>query len=413
MDSLPPIKPRRLRTPLDQDGDALSLTFSQSAAGGCFLLFWLIGWSVGCLFLAAQVVLKPQLLMVLFGIPFWAAWFYVASLVLRMFFGRQRLSLSPEGASFESRVLKSAHVRRIPLQEIIDIRLTETSDGDDGPRRQIEFVALGENLLIDPHVDGVEHRWLVHQLNKHLEELRKRTGEAPPVAEDREDCRGTVPPSDSRWEEPREESGLVFEERGRLDLSALGGLLFINMFWNGIVGVFLCVLIGNGAGIEIEGRPQQAGMPPGMWWGLCLFLIPFEALGLMMLAALAAVLLEPLRITRWRFTDFGAACSMRYLSIGKTWEFSERPMDRLDIVKNSGGRKHSWRDPTRIAGSRGDHFSLLAVARDGTEICRVRDLTCGDALWMKGRLQEELVRQRYVATQREPAGPTGRAGSLA
>lgn len=394
MDSLPSIKPRELKTSLVEEGDTLTATFSPSAAGGCFLTFWLIGWSVGCVFLASEVVLRPRLLMLLLGIPFWAAWVFVAAIVLKTFFGRRRLSLSPDGIVIEDRVLRSASVRRIPLAEIVDIRDTEIASGDDGPQRRIEVVALGENLLVDPRVDGVEHRWLVHRLTGHLEELRRKTGEPAPLAEDREDCRGVSPPSDSRWDEFREDGGLVFEERGRLDLSTVGGLLFVNLFWNGIVSVFLCLLVGKAAGVEL-GNPQQPDeMPPQMWWGLCLFLLPFEAVGLAMMAALVVALLEPLRVTRWRFTDLGAECSLRYLSVGRTWTYGNGPIERLSIVTENGWWRRSWRPTSESGGTRGKCFDLLVVDRDGAEICRVKDLTCGNALWMKGRLQEELAPPR-------------------
>ena len=47
-----------------------------------------------------------------------------------------------------------------------------------------------------------------------------------------------------------------------------------------------------------DGNPPQ-GVE---WWGMFIFLIPFEVVGLVMLLALLGALLEPVRRTTWGFS---------------------------------------------------------------------------------------------------------------
>lgn len=69
--------------------------------------------------------------------------------------------------------------------------------------------------------------------------------------------------------------GKVVLKPGKQRLVGLGGILFINVFWNGIVSVFLIVWLGG----LIEGTADGFMMK----WGLGLFLIPFVAIGAVML----------------------------------------------------------------------------------------------------------------------------------
>jgi hypothetical protein len=83
-ESQPPAKPRRLHVRLDDAGDRLALTYRRREwGGGCFMLLWLIGWTVGCVFLAGMVSKDPTLFHIAFAVPFWAAWIFVFSMVVR------------------------------------------------------------------------------------------------------------------------------------------------------------------------------------------------------------------------------------------------------------------------------------------------------------------------------------------
>src|SRR5262249_13157931 len=101
------------------------------------------------------------------------------------------------------------------------------------------------------------------------------------------------PPTDCNWRVTNDPETFEFWQKGRLNIGALAGLLFVNAFWNGIVSVFVMTLFGL--------MPGNNGPQGWEWWGLFVFLIPFEVIGLLMFAALVVTVLEPFRRTAWRF----------------------------------------------------------------------------------------------------------------
>ena len=59
-----PVEPRRRKVALERSGDLLELRCrSPQSARGCFLVLWLVGWTVGCVFLAGAVLKERQLFM--------------------------------------------------------------------------------------------------------------------------------------------------------------------------------------------------------------------------------------------------------------------------------------------------------------------------------------------------------------
>ncbi|HEY2251470.1 MAG TPA: hypothetical protein VGH74_10440 [Planctomycetaceae bacterium] len=79
-----PVRPQRVRIDLEQAGDRLHLSYRhRELAGGIFMLLWLTGWTVGCVFLAGMVINDPQLFHFMFAIPFWASWIFVFCQVLK------------------------------------------------------------------------------------------------------------------------------------------------------------------------------------------------------------------------------------------------------------------------------------------------------------------------------------------
>lgn len=82
-----PAQPRRLTVRFEQTVDRLSLTYRSRHWGrGCALLVWLIGWTVGCVYLAGEVRANPNAANVMFAVPFWSSWIFVFFVVLKSFF---------------------------------------------------------------------------------------------------------------------------------------------------------------------------------------------------------------------------------------------------------------------------------------------------------------------------------------
>ena len=61
-------------------------------------MLWLVGWTVGCVFLTRMVIRQPNLFNILFAAPFWASWLFVFFFMIKTFFQQDELLLDREGA---------------------------------------------------------------------------------------------------------------------------------------------------------------------------------------------------------------------------------------------------------------------------------------------------------------------------
>ena len=403
-DSMSPARPRVLKTAFERSGQRLELRCRNPQwGGGCFLVLWLIGWTVGCVFLAGMVIQEPRLFSLLFAIPFWASWVFVFCMVVYMFFGREQLELDHRGASFQSRAVLPLRRRFVPLAEIhAFVMSTKVVDSESGRTQPgLEMLTAGQSLRFLQGGNLQELQWLCWQLNEHLELLKQavayvtagETVATPPSVsqlvpgESRLLTTAAVPvvaPSDNHWlvatgsgasEEPDD---LRFVQSGRLAFGTLGGLLFINLFWNGIVSVFVAVL----RGLAPDDNP-----PIGpMWWGLFFFLIPFEAIGLAMFVGLLAVLLDPFRRTSWTFARYSIHCRWTWLGIGPAWNWPIECLSRIEIRRNDPSAKPSlWaslKSPNSSVGEGAADYRLLFIDPANIEVCSFDALTEGEARWM-------------------------------
>lgn len=468
-DALPsaPARPRRLGVRFAQTGDALEMSRRSGgpAAGGCFLVLWLIGWTVGCVFLAVQVIREPKLFHILFGIPFWASWLFVFGLILKMFFQRDTLRLDHSGAAFVRSVIVPVARRYVPLGEIRRFaprRAASVSDGGGAAGEAIEMRTIGQPLRMFDGLEADQAAWLAHELNALLRALKGSrdedagddegdrdagerasaeadgpggsVGDEPaPAAEVAAADRGATPrggrgvvlergeqpiapPSDTRWRRVDDFDAFQLVQRGRLSLSALGVLLFINAFWNGIVSVFIASLI----------LPEAKGPQGAEWWGLFFFLIPFEAIGLVMFLALLAVLAEPLRKSSWRFGRQEIEKRTAWLGLGprQTWWVDR--LDRLELRDAEGkvrrflaarmksgaaprGRRwtatagsaeggegpgladalRTFSSQVRQASGEAETVDLVFIERGNVELLKIDNLTEGEARWIADMVMRE------------------------
>ena len=153
--------------------------------------------------------------------------------------------------------------------------------------------------------------------------------------------------------------------------------LFINGFWNGIVGVFVGMLLGVG-----DARQTPKGSAR---WELFFLLIPFEAIGLMLIVALLNELLEPVRLTIWRFGPgtIGHTKTRLGLPLGRRRRYS---YERIHVAAIRDDLEAWKNEPTYPTG---EQFHLVLSEPDGREICSIKGLTLGEARWMKGRMQDQ------------------------
>jgi hypothetical protein len=404
-----PARPERLSFRFAREKDRLALRFGRRPSGsGCFLVLWLIGWTVGCVFLAGMVIREPKIFNFLFAVPFWASWIFVFCVILNQFFNREYVLLDSQGLAFERRVLIRIASRLVPLGELQSFTSYQKNMHQEGqpPPEGIETRTLGRPLRFGEFKSNEEKAWLLSELNDHLATLQidlpdrkqsdavqiaaKKSGKAiqaeePSATEPIPDDWGLVlklapmpvdPPSDTRWVRVDDFGEISFCRQGKFTPSAVAGLLFVNLFWNGIVSVFVCVLLGV--------MPMNNPMPRTMWWGLLVFLIPFEVIGAIMFLGLIALLLEPFHRTCWTFGRGEIENRCAWFGVGWRRRYEFLGLDRLEIgryVKKQGFSPSPETGPA---------FRLILIDPDNVELCAVKSLTEGEARW----IGDVLLRER-------------------
>lgn len=364
-----------------------------------FLIVWLTGWSFGCALLIHQVITKRELGMLLFGIPFWAAWLFVAGFILYLLLGRTYFALTSQGAFHILRVLAPISQRYVPLDEVKGFGPCSRLTGDKRPQTEygIEMHTVGKPVKLLMGISQAERDWLCFRLNQQLalldperpafrlpDDSRVATAtRAVKSSKDKEVLQlGAVPldpPSDNTWE-LYEGMALEFTQRGRFQPTALGAILFACLFWNVIVSVFLYALF-------VEGGP-----PGVMWWGVLLFLMPFIAIGLVLIGAVLAVLIEPFRRSVWQVADREICFWLQYGLFRRVWRYSVPTLSRIELrtaEKAKPARNQASATPQLDVEERSYYLSLVSRA-DETEVVKIEGLTEGEARWMA----DLILRQR-------------------
>jgi hypothetical protein len=402
--------------------------------GGVFMVLWLIGWTVGCVLLAGQA-LKGDLKFILFGIPFWASWFFVAATIIYTFFGRSWLQFTADGVTYRSSAIVPLKNRFVPWVEFRKAARGATSwKKDEAPQHCIKIITLGQPIEFAAGVSSDEAEWLAEQVQRigaalaPVGSLQRKRGECNAAAKDGDgtgeadwadeadeigrqeevllqDSEGSLrpnairhrediavlrpvrdrravreeraaPPTDSHWRLQREFQSVSFVTRGRWSFSALAVITFLNLFWNGIVGVFIYALI-----TEFQ-------------WFLFFFLIPFEVIGLGFFCGWLACLFMPW--WTYRVTAERRAIERRWavLGIGRTRRTEIESLDRIEIRQDeddSPSPARSGPEQARSFGKllRDGNFRLLLVDPQNRELLTVGALSEGEALWIGRTIVQE------------------------
>jgi hypothetical protein len=376
--------PAKLRGKYDVNPHGMTVRYRPSPGPAGFLLVWLIGWTVGCVMLGYKVFVDHELKTIVFAIPFWASWIFVFVLVVGMFTRRQRLEIDELGLRYVDRAVFALTNRHVPREEFRKFavgrrRKSESEESKSG----LEVRTTGKPMFMFPSMPDGELRWLAHQLSQLIE--------APPAEDDEptaavEDSLGekpkslavtddaVEPPSDTTWRLTQEFDSMRFVQRGRWSWVGVFGLLFVCAFWNGIVAVFVGGLLGLTPEMNIQGIE---------WWFLFFFLIPFELIGLVFVAALVMVVLEPVRHTTWLFEPGLVTYRFTYLGFGPRWRYPFEALGRVELTKRN--------KDSRAKQQQGDEtpYGLSLVRLDNTELCAVNGLTQGEARWLADTLMRE------------------------
>jgi hypothetical protein len=405
-DSTGPARPEKLTVDFYEEPDGIAIRKNRGGGPGCFLSLWLIGWTVGCVALIGQAIRDPALGTFAFALPFWASWLLVAGMLVRIMFGKETLLLRRDKALFLRTALIKLSSRSVPREEIQNFRECRSTHTENDARLWgIEMVTLGKPLRFAFRLPDVERAWPIHQLNRYLlatdADIQQKFVQSAATSSSDSTSTGSIssnsisgssaisagtlavcetldhertiaePPTDSNWLLTDESDGLAVWQRGRLNIGSFFGALFLNAFWNGVVSVFVMVLLG----VMPNNNP-----PRGLeWWALFVFLIPFEVIGLGMFAMLIFILLEPFRSTVWRFEDNRIKRQTRWPVYCRTRVWDVLKLDRLELRRSRSDDSRPQR-LTEIASSA--PFKLAFIAANNVDLCGIENLTEGDARWV-------------------------------
>ncbi|MCL2117525.1 MAG: hypothetical protein FWH27_03755, partial [Planctomycetaceae bacterium] len=295
-----PQRPKTLSYRYENNGDSLTLREKPHVIAACFLGFWLTGWTIGCVLLIWQVLKEPSFFC--FATPFWAAWIFVFCQLMMVIFGKTTVLLDCDGLLSEYRVLIKISSRQVPIDEIRYCHAIEKNPAGNDSESScfIEAVTHGKPVHFST-TRFEEAEWLACEMNQMLMALKgKEQWKAMPDLIEVEDQHETdeqvtilltskpqniEPPGDCRWKMSVGFDSVTFRQQGEFSLGALGYTTFTMIFWNGIVSVFVMVLWGFQ-----KGGPEFLSWG---WWGMFLFLIPFEVIGLIFFLAWFLALMAP------------------------------------------------------------------------------------------------------------------------
>lgn len=395
-------QPPKLKVRIAAVGDELHLRWRGS--GGCVALFlgvWLTGWSAGCVTMLYQLVTNFEWFMLLFSIPFVVAWVAVAGMLAYMLFGSQHLILSRDSLRTFHQVVFPFFSRVIPLEEVDRAFADEVFEQNSkGPGRYVGLIridTIGKSTTFARGIDESERVWLAEVINLCLDQIAPyraaRTDDS--VAADKSDADLLDPnddgdeeeveyqeevfelpdqpiprPSDSEFTLERESRTLGLATRGKWSLAAIAPLTLIMLFWNGIVSVFIVQLFSS------------------FEWPLFFFLIPFEVIGLGVVAAWLAAIGAPF---------IGKSYSFRVGQIEQVWWFALfhrrktivfTEISQL-VIASSAPKQSSLRQFGKSEHLTGGHL-LRLTDTEGVTVVEIDNLTRGDARWIADTLWREL-----------------------
>jgi len=384
-------RPTKLVSTIENINGALTIGVPQRSGAGCFLVLWLTGWTVGCVFLLGMVLEDLSIGTIAFALPFWASWIFVAGLLAWWWFGLETVRICDDEVALTRTVFSFPLTeRRIPLEEVKSARgcLSSYQENEEY-LHGIEISTIGEPVQFGFRLPDQERLWLIQQINRVLDALLHRTKNHVATVEPAVTSRAHLypmaeakRPSDSTWDREDEFDAIVFSQSGRFAIVAVLGLLFLNAFWNGIVSVFVLGLIGFG--------PGGAAPPQGWeWWGLFVFLIPFEVIGAFMFLGLILSLADPLRRTRIEVGSEQIRERTRWLfvSVKRTWD--------IDLLNRCVPRRVKTKDSSRpfrldqqVASSH-LNFEVALISPDNVDVCVLGPFTEGEARWISQAIYQE------------------------
>lgn len=385
---------------VETDGSSWTARWKSSRDGsGCFLSLFLVVWVSIPPMIGWQMSDDPETSSFIKAV---LPCIYVVSVIaiavwaFYALFGRKTLRLDGDGFFLESRAPLWDRSRRIPLSELRYFEAVfpavESEDEESGKDAAgIRLVSLGPEWLV---MDGPrdEILALLPKMNAALADQKRRAGlevetppetdfetesETPPPEPETillgEPASDLSPPSECRWTAETTFDRLRFQNRGVFQTGHVLMLLGATVFWNGILAVFLANLWG------FEGeQPQGIG-----WWGLFVFLIPFQIVGLGLVGILLFALLEPFRVTSLDFSYGTFLCRTTWFGLGFTRCRSLSGLHRMELRSLVSKKQHLEQSRmNNLPFDRVADWRIAFLDENGGVLAEVAELTEGEARWM-------------------------------
>lgn len=382
-------RPARLISDVQSGNGAILIQTRPTKGPAYFLSLWLIGWTVGCVFLLFELITEPSLGTACFAVPFFVSWFAVAAFLIWLWFGREAVLIKDDEVLFRRTAIIDLTTRRIPVAEVSDVRsCRSTHTENDEHLLGIEMTCLGKPLRFAYRLPDQERAWLIQEIESVLPLVRgsearfedQASLEIPNTPSNFESkCltpENTLdqPPSDSCWQITQLPNETSFHRRGEFSIVGFLIMGFICLFWNGIVSVFILGLLGLMPG---ENGPMQGGE----WWGMFFFLIPFEVIGLAFLLGWLAIILAPFSSTTIGIRDQAVIRIIQWPFFQKRKSVNCLDVAQIHLRKADKARGNSM-NPVPST----ETFQLAFVSHKQEDLISFNQLSRGDALWIAGEL---------------------------
>ncbi|TWU13963.1 hypothetical protein CA54_28050 [Symmachiella macrocystis] len=346
-----------------------------------FLSLWWLFWTFGCGVLVFLLIDHPSWGTVLFAIPFFALWVGTPFLIRCEMWGMEELVLGEVALSYRKGVRKFARQWTVPR---VDIRRVCIVFGDlRNSENELELYGLlikthGESFIFADGAQLPECKTILEILAERLEQADRDGDEIVDwdqrhIAPEDVEIVGIsdVPrsqPDGSRicCAQADDTSQFTSLPNSRREIVlAVVGVAFLNLFWNGIVGVFIYKLI-----TDFE-------------WLLFFFLIPFEVIGVSLIGYFVWMLLTPWKSVSYAFTSH---------NIGRRFRLGRFRRDRYYDAGRLNRIELRWTDNPQVLGDRDKHSfhelgddspcSLAFVDNDNRDTLEIFSLTEAEARWM-------------------------------
>ena len=327
-----------------------------------FLMFWLAGWSFVCVSILQELSNKFTWFTLLFSIPFFVGWFAGATALMSILFGRQQINIAKDRLEVVHRVIIPISRQEVLFKEIFGLKVDTVENFSS-----LKVESSGQDLILCQNTNLKRLAALQDFLYEQLPSI-DNPGDFPSSEKNSVAKKRPFSPAKSSWYfEDNFSLETVLANKGSFALGTFLGVLATNLFWNGIIGVFIVKLVVDWTG------------PTGVDWSETFFITPFVLIGLAMMALLAAIVLEPFRKTTYVFSDREIEWNFTYFGIGRTKTWPIAGAVAIGISDNSKGAPEELADGTDYK---------LGFSNQGTEKMAITSLSLAEAEWIGTQLED-------------------------